>query len=147
MACSVEDTIAVSSTPLKFCWSSHLPAWWYIFFMLFVHFCSKEDLLHNYLSIPIVFIWSPRHSDCNIPLIITHYCSNFPIENIESMSLFSIRDLTHWAAWGYLMLILTQKYYLPDRGDCSVVCNSTGAIGSILFNGVKPVVVDVAWAL
>ena len=36
------DTIAASRISLRFCWPSNLPACWYIFFMLFVHFCSKE---------------------------------------------------------------------------------------------------------
>ena len=29
---------------LRFSWSLHLPTCWYIFFMLFIHLCLKEDL-------------------------------------------------------------------------------------------------------
>ena len=32
-------------------------------------------------------------------------------------------------------------------GNCFVLCNSTGSIGIVVFNGVKIVVVDVAWTL
>ena len=52
-------------------------------FMLFKYLCSKEDLLHNYWSIPIVFIWSSRRNNFNIHLIITHCCSTVSIEGIE----------------------------------------------------------------
>ena len=38
------DSRAASILPLRFCWSSYLPAYWYIFFVLFIHMCSKEDL-------------------------------------------------------------------------------------------------------
>ena len=77
------DTIAESRISFRFCCSSHLPLCWYIFFMLFKNLCSKEDLLHNHWSIPIVFIWSSRRGDCNITLITTHCCSNTSIERIE----------------------------------------------------------------
>ena len=53
------------------------------------------------------------------------------------MALFSIRDLTHWAARVDLLLICKHKYSLPVRGDYFVLCNSTGAIGSVVFNSVK----------
>ena len=41
------DTIAASRISFRFCSSSQLPECLYIFFMLFKHLCSKEDLLHN----------------------------------------------------------------------------------------------------
>ena len=63
------------------------------------------------------------------------------------MSLFSIRDFSHWAAWGDLLLICKHKHYSPTRGNLVVVCNSTGAIGIVVFNGVKQGGVDVAWTL
>ena len=63
------------------------------------------------------------------------------------MALFSIRDLTHWSEWGYLLFIWKHKYYLPTGGNLVVVCNSTGAIGRVVFNGVKQGGVDVAWRM
>ena len=69
------------------------------------------------------------------------------IDRIQSMALFSIYDLTHYLEWGDLMLILKNKYSLPDKGNCFVLCNSTGAICSALFNGVKRGGVDVALTL
>ena len=49
-------TIAASRIYLSFCWLSHLHACRYIFFMLIIHLCSKEVLIHNDWSITIVFI-------------------------------------------------------------------------------------------
>ena len=63
------------------------------------------------------------------------------------MALFSIHYLTHWAAWGDLLLIWKHKYYLPAGGNCFVLCNSTGFIFSVVCNSVKLGVVDVAWTL
>ena len=63
------------------------------------------------------------------------------------MALFSVRDLTHWAAWGDFLLIWKHKYSLPAKGNFFVLCNSTGTIVSVVFNGVKKVVVDVSWTL
>ena len=63
------------------------------------------------------------------------------------MALLTILYLTHWEAWEDLPLIWKHKYYLPEGGNLVVVCNLTYAIGSIAFNGVKLVVVDVAWTL
>ena len=93
------DTISSSRTFFMFFWQFHLPACWYIFYILFIHLCSDEDLVHNDFSIPIFFIWSSRRDDCYIRLIATQFSSNMAIESIGSMALFSIRDLTHWAAW------------------------------------------------
>ena len=53
------------------------------------------------------------------------------------MALFSIYDLTHWAACVNLLLIWKHKYYLPAGVNCLVLCNSTGTIGSVVFNGFK----------
>ena len=61
------------------------------------------------------------------------------------MALFSICDMTHWAAWGDLLLIRKHKYYLSAGGNCFVLCYSTGEIGSVVFNGVKRGGIDVAW--
>ena len=60
------------------------------------------------------------------------------------MALFSIPDFTRWVAQGYLLFIWKHKYSLPTSGNLVVVCNSTGAIGSVVFNGVKKGGVDVA---
>ena len=117
------NTIAASRISLRFCWLSHLPACWYIFFVLFKHLCSKEDLVHNYWSIPIVSIWSSRRYDFNIHLITKHCFSNVSIDRMESMALFNILDLTHWSAWGDLLFIWKQKYSLPARGNYCVLCN------------------------
>ena len=119
-------SIAASIISLKWCRSSHLPACWYIFLMLFIHLCSKEYLVNYYWSIPIVLIWSSRRDDCNIHLITRHCSSNVSIYRIESMALFNIIDLTHWAVWGDLLLICKYKYYLPAGGNCFILCNSTG---------------------
>ena len=96
-------SIAESIISLRFCLSSHLPACWYIFLMLFIHLFSKEDLVNDDWSIPIVFIWYSRRDDRNIHFITTHFCSNFLIDRIESMDLFNTLYLTHWAAWGDLL--------------------------------------------
>ena len=63
------------------------------------------------------------------------------------MALLIIRDLTHWTALEDLLLIWKQKYSLPVGGNVFVLCNSTYEIGSVALNGVKWVVVDVAWTL
>ena len=60
------------------------------------------------------------------------------------MALFIFRDLTHWSERGYLLFIWKHKYYLPYGGNCYVLLKSTRAIGSLVFIGVKLVVVDVA---
>ena len=41
------DSISAYRISLRFCWSSHLPACWYIFLILFIHMCSKEDLVND----------------------------------------------------------------------------------------------------
>ena len=42
---------------------------------------------------------------------------------------------------------LEMKNSLPTEGNLVVVCNSTGAIGRLVFNGVKRGGVDVDWIL
>ena len=42
---------------------------------------------------------------------------------------------------------LKAQLLFTSRGNFLFVCNSAGAIGSLVFNGVKIVVVDVALAL
>ena len=59
------------------------------------------------------------------------------------MALSSIRDLEHWEARGDLLFIWKHKYSLPVGCNLVVVCNSTGAIGGVVFNGVKRGDVDV----
>ena len=141
------DTISSSIISFRFFWPSHLPAYWYILLMLFKHLCSKEDMLHNYWSIPIVFIWSSRRGDCNIPLITTH-CFFRCINRYDR-----INGLIHYP-WFYTLVSmristvnLKTQIFFTRRGWFFVVCNSTGAIGSVVFNGLKRVVLDVAWTL
>ena len=76
------ETIAASRVYLNFCLSSHLPESWYMFFMLFKYFCSKEAMLRTKLSVPIVFMGYLRHSNCNTPLRASHCCSNVSMERI-----------------------------------------------------------------
>ena len=70
-----------------------------------------------------------------------------PIYRMESMALFNILDLTHWAAWGDFLLTWKHKYSLPTGGNSVVFGNSAGAIGKLLINGVKQGGVDVSWTL
>ena len=63
------------------------------------------------------------------------------------MASFSIRDFTHWAAWGYLLFIWKHKYYLPTGVNLVIFCNSTGAIVKIVFNGVRRESLYVDWTL
>ena len=63
------------------------------------------------------------------------------------MEWFNNLDLTHWAAWGDLLLTRKHKYYLPTGGNTVVFVNSTGARGKVVINGVKWGILDVAWTL
>ena len=63
------------------------------------------------------------------------------------MALFIIYDLTHCVAWEYITLIWKHKYYLPAGGNYFVLCDSEGAISSVVFNVAKRVVVDVEGTL
>ena len=96
---------------------------------------------------PMVFIWSSRRDDCNIHFIKTHCFSNVSIDRNKSMALFNTLDLTHWTAWGNLLSTWKHKYPLPSGGKCVVFGNSTGAIVTVLINGVKQGCVDLAWTL
>ena len=63
------------------------------------------------------------------------------------MALFNILDLTHWSAWGDLLLIWKHKYSLPTGGNSVVFGNSKGARGKVVINGIKQGGVDVSWTL
>ena len=76
-------------------------------------------------------------------IIKTNFCLYVSINRIESIALFIIRYLIHWAARDDLPSIQKHKYYLPAGCNYFVVCNSTGVIGCVAFNGVKIVVVYV----
>ena len=55
-----------------------------------------------------------------------------------------------WHTWqpeSIFLLIRKHKYFLPVRGNLVVVCNLTDVRYSVAFNGIKWVVVDVAWTL
>ena len=60
------------------------------------------------------------------------------------MALSSIRYLIQWVASVDLLLIWKHKYSLTLRGNLVVFRNSTCAIGSVVFNGVKLWRVDVS---
>ena len=77
--------------------------------------------------------------------ILTHCCSNVSIYRIESTALFNTLNLTHWSVWEDLPLTWKHKYSLPAGGNYFVLCNSTGAIVSVVFNGFKRGGVYVAW--
>ena len=55
--------------------------------------------------------------------------------------------LTHWAAWGDLLLTCKHKYYLPTGGNSVVFGNSTGARCKVVISGVRRGGVNVAWTL
>ena len=95
MTTSVVDSIVASTISLNFVDNNIYLHVDMSSLLLFIHLCSKEDLVHNDWSIPTVFIWYSRHDDCNIHLITTSCCSNVSIYRIESMDLFNIIDLTH----------------------------------------------------
>ena len=63
------------------------------------------------------------------------------------MEWFNNLDLTHWAAWGDLLLTWKHKYSLPTGGNYVVFVDTTGARGKVVINGVKWGSVDVAWTL
>ena len=63
------------------------------------------------------------------------------------MALFNILYFTHWSAWADLLLTCKHKYSSPTGGNSVAFCNVTGAIGKVVFNGVKQGGLDVAWTL
>ena len=58
-----------------------------------------------------------------------------------------ILDLTHLSAWEDSPWIWKHEYYLPAGDNLVVVCNLTDGLGSVAFNVVKWVGVDVAWIM
>ena len=63
------------------------------------------------------------------------------------MALLIILYLKHCTEWEDFPLIWKHKYSLLAGGNPVVVCNLTYVIGSVAFNGVKWLVLDVAWTL
>ena len=55
--------------------------------------------------------------------------------------------LTHFAVWDDFFVNQKTQICFPVRGNLVVLCNLTGTILIISFNGVKREVVDVSWAL
>ena len=55
--------------------------------------------------------------------------------------------LTHLAAWEDLSFNQKTQIFLPMRVNLVVVCNLTDVGYSVAFNGIKLVVLDVAWTL
>ena len=104
------ETIASSGISLNYRWSSHLPACWYNLLTFWRHMFKKISLLLNYWSIPIVFMWSLRICDCNMPLSTTHCCSNVSIERTQPTVLIIILYLTNLAAWEDLPSIWKHIY-------------------------------------
>ena len=83
----------------------------YNFLIFSRHLCSYIAYLLNYWSTPIITICCFSNSDCNNPLIVTHYYSNYLISRIESITLVYAYDLEHCAAWELLPSILKHRYY------------------------------------
>ena len=110
------ETIANSRISLNCCWPSQPPACLYNLLMFWRHPCSKISLLLNYWSIPIVFIWSLRRGDCDIPLSTIHCFSSVSIKISQPINLVIILDLTHLYAWEYLPSICKHIYVLPTGG-------------------------------
>ena len=63
------------------------------------------------------------------------------------MELVIILDLKNLEAWKKLPLIWKHNYSLPAGGNLVVVCDLIDVMGSLAFNGVKLVGVEVAWTL
>ena len=72
-------------------------------------------------------------------LHIHHYLFLYPNENYNAYS----TPLRH-EVWNVDHKMVMLGIALPAGSIFFVLCNSTGAIGSVVFNGVKRVVVDVA---
>ena len=129
---------------MRSCWSSHLPACWYIIFMFINYLCSTSGLVLNDWSMTIVFIWSSYFFDYNIPLSTTYF---FKCINGEDR----IDGLPHYRRSGalgsreYFLLIWKHTYYLPAGGNFIVLCNLTDVIGRVEFNSVKWMFVDLTW--
>ena len=69
------DTMEDSRIFLYCCWSSHLPADWYIYLIFSRHLCSYKEQLINDWSTLIMTMCSFSRSGLNNPLMITHFCS------------------------------------------------------------------------
>ena len=63
------------------------------------HLCSYIAQLLKNLSIPMVTIYIFCCYDCNKPLRMKHFCSNYLISRIKKITLVNARDLEKCAAW------------------------------------------------
>ena len=89
----------------------------YNFFMFSVHLCSYISLLLNYWYTPMVTIFCFGRSYFNNPLRTTHFCSNYSISIIGSITLVDALDLSYCTAWADFQSIWKQRYYFPYGGS------------------------------
>ena len=96
------DTISASRKPLRFYWSSHLPTCWYIYFMLFIPLCSKEDLMlpsvsnHVYWINLLIISYLLTHLNNNVLWL--NVCYNHHVLKI----IWRLLVLTNYYATGLL---------------------------------------------
>ena len=90
------ETIADSGTALCWFWSSHLPTYLDNFLMFYWHICLYISLLLKYWFNPMVAICCFSFLDYNYPLIMTHFCSNESISNIDFRTLVKYLYLAHF---------------------------------------------------
>ena len=79
----------------------HFPEDVYSFLMFSRYLCSYIAQLLNDWSITMVNICCFSRSDYKNPLIITHFCSNYLISIIKSITLVNECDLENCAAWDF----------------------------------------------
>ena len=91
--------------------SSNVRANVYNLLMFYWHLCLYIAKLLKDISISIVTICCFSWSDCNNPLILTHFCSKDPISRMKSTTLVNACELEHCTAWAVLPSICKQIYY------------------------------------
>ena len=81
------------------------------------HLCSYRAILLNDWYTPIVTLLYFSFYDCNTLLRMTHYCSNYSIERIVSITLVNALDWTQCAAWTVFLSVWEQIYSFPWGGS------------------------------
>ena len=81
-----------------------------------IHLCSKEALLLDYWSTPIVSIFCFSCLDWIRTFIMINCCSNYSIPNIVSINLANALDLAHCFYWIVFPSVWKQIYYFPGGG-------------------------------
>ena len=76
--------------------------------------CSYRSLLLNYLSTPMVIIYSFIWSNRNNPFSMIYCYSNDSIWKIDSRNLVNALDLAHYASWAVFPTAWKLKYSLPN---------------------------------